>query len=1714
VVLTLQDELAGKKVRCPQCGATIQVPGVGQARPPEGPAAAPAAPSGAACKHCGAVLAPGSKLCAACGTVAGARKRPVRKKAGSPGALVAVGVFLLVAVLAGAGIFVGLKLSGGGESAEPDPADGAEASPPAGRDVPGTSERATSAGATEVQLQELRDEEERLGPLVGDYLNRLAEVANARDTSRNDTEWAKHWANLYEFCAENGLETEAQMCWLKAAMLAPRDRTVNGLLGRTEMFRGYYVTADQKRYLESIQGAVRVVNRDLALRDLEVALPEGTLRALPPAQSWEVSAPPGPLTLRLETVAQERRCSANLPVEVEPGCLRTVTFPGNSDMPVARLGNLPLLYKALLAWQNSQRDGGGRGTGSLVDQGWRKTADGEWAKTADNVRVTLGVDDEGKLVSVGCGDVTLVRARDAGPSIAKKDAFLKIEGELESTRKRQSFKLIGTADEPAILQLTSDNSAWVRGGEWERGGQSRKLREVSLTGAQGRIAYQVSSAPLRSAEQLLAALSEQRSRALRHARLAEQYQERQAQVKDLEARGQLLGDWHSQLWIEGEMHPVRMREWNRINQEAKARRLPPYARGLDASQDEDRLSVLHREWPMFREALTTVMGRVAAQAVAEGDLACVPLMNDADAVALVDTILRPPIPEEPLVPMMPGTAAPWPAYQPDGPPDVGRRATQEPARQAAVTEPGNERLASTIRQLRTMHSPAVIGCLDRMASGSSDFGIRAEALVVLGEIGTRDSLKRCRMTAISPTVTIASLAALAGAGDKETLDSLPETLKANPEFKEAFLDYLLRIDSPTAVLALQRVIDLYRDPKPRERIAHRLGTMGGHSAAMQLARLFEAPRGPYFSALGKIRSPERTLLFRHMVRIIRRKPKKGQETLVRSAAYTLANTGSPLALSTLKAAAGRTPPRVGGPARASMGSAEAIEAAERGIGVVHPEQMQTIREHWQRHDAPMGKWALRDGVDSAAAVEFLHALLAESRDPEVRIVAAELLADIGSQPDVEALCEIAAVAVPGDEPALALVSAPTVMPGPPDAEPPMEVMVALRHSAQRQDDAKDKVTARRERLASEPPIRAFRLLEDRIEPDVGQALRKLSEAASTPEVRGIALRLLGLLDDESSRQCVLSAAGGVEGEYRSTKAMIDDARKRAAAAGALAAAEDAQCVDVLLALLAQPSPPKSAFKRQPTPEQYDSALDERKQVVMNGASEALAMLPRGVTVWDVAADQGQAEALVDALAAAAAEGARSIGKTERGAHISADAIRALGGCGRLNDKAWESVRAIVDFEMNEQTGEAWEHRVVQAALLEAMADLGEEAAFRFGTFQFAALRDPRLRDHWGDLCVKLADRGMEYDYRMITRTCGALPSEALKDVVAVMSARRGTQIPAYYDCLAALAGLPTKNARRASTAIGPVATPAARKASSASRSRRGRQPPKAAIPKLRKLPKPTIDPWLEEVKLRARCLDLLAEGPAGEVSFAIQFSGLLGDPLLGCRAALIVQEKDQRFSLRDYLRSRLVSSESAQQDSALLCAARAAGERELLAHLLLTKKVGAERSRSQAQPGRVPAPSIEDLRKELEKMRPNDPDRAILEWVIESRMAAEAGTGPEQGVTEEGKPEPEPVRLSPSGLRQAARALGSLGDLETLDKALRSARGRAGSRYVYPGPVRQAAVRGLAYLPPGKDPLRVLSKYSRSLPGVAMRRACEAATLSVMDIQAREARLPEGSAMR
>ena len=265
------------------------------------------------------------------------------------------------------------------------------------------------------------------------------------------------------------------------------------------------------------------------------------------------------------------------------------------------------------------------------------------------------------------------------------------------------------------------------------------------------------------------------------------------------------------------------------------------------------------------------------------------------------------------------------------------------------------------------------------------------------------------------------------------------------------------------------------------------------------------------------------------------------------------------------------------------------------------------------------------------------------------------------------------------------------------------------------------------------------------------------------------------------------------------------------------------------------------------------------------------------------------------------------------------------------------------------------------------------------------------------------------------------------------------------------------------------------------------------------------------MKLRARCLNLLAQGPAGEVGFAIQFSGLLRDPLLGCRAAMIVKEKDPQFALGDYLRFRLVSSESAQQDSALLCAARAAGERELLAHLLLTKKVGAEGSRGQAQPGRVAAPSIEELRKQLEEMPVNDPGRQILEDILEYRMAEEALMGPKQGTTEEVMPQLEPVQLSPGGLRLAARALGSLGDLETLDEALKSQRTRAGSAYVYPAAVRQAAVEGLVYLPPGKDPLGVLGDYARSLPGVAMKRACEGAMLSVLDARAREARLPEGA---
>jgi len=98
--------------------------------------------------------------------------------------------------------------------------------------------------------------------------------------------------------------------------------------------------------------------------------------------------------------------------------------------------------------------------------------------------------------------------------------------------------------------------------------------------------------------------------------------------------------------------------------------------------------------------------------------------------------------------------------------------------------------------------------------------------------------------------------------------------------------------------------------------------------------------------------------------------------------------------------------------------------------------------------------------------------------------------------------------------------------------------------------------------------------------------------------------------------------------------------------------------------------------------------------------------------------------------------------------------------------------------------------------------------------------------------------------------------------------------------------------------------------------------------------------------------------------------------------------------------------------------------------------------------------------------------------------------------------------LDPPTMRRLARALGSMGDWESLRKALPSA---TAGRASYSVEFACAALEGIAYLPASQNPLEKLRQYGANLADRELKAACEEAMIEASRLQAARGPKLEGA---
>ncbi len=1679
MVLSLQDELAGKQVRCPQCGATIEVLLAGgqaaaktPASEPEGTAEGGAGqtmppghhPARQVCSKCGAVLGVRAVFCPKCGAdvrtgiAVGAKAGGAKKRNVVP--LVIAGIGVIVLALVGGGVYLVIKKWDATTGAKEGAAGAQKAEAPVDRGpkMPARSNRSrrpraggerTSRGRSRSSKKAYSapkhvpgEEEKKLAATIADYRERLKDTAAARETASGPDEMAARWTDMYEFCRDNGLRAEAEQCWHRAALLEPRDLDVNERLGRTETWRGFAVTAEQAQFLQGFRTQVRVVNNEPMLPEIRLQLPGGRTKTLSAGRSVTFTVQPGEVAIPFQEGAVSGGVRGAAGIRVREGEVGTITFLGRYQRELVPTSALQHIYRAWALW---------RGVGPSKEGGWAKTKQGYVLKAKGKPAVTFSLGESQVLDSIRLKGAKLTSAPDAGLFFDVREGVVTVVGELELSSEKDNWVLTGTEELPVRLELMGRGTkAQVRSGLVRHGKSTAIYRAAD--GA-GRLTYTAETrfGP-RLSDVVQAASRRLSGEAVKEAQ-ASSRKRLEAQARDAEARGKRTGGWHSELWVARELKPGQDEQWERWQIEERARALPAGADKASRVGKGEREDMLYLNWQRFRRPLAAVCGAgVADHFEALGEAAVLPLMPES-AVAL----------------------------------------RGESARVAAASgdeSPGESK--ETAWHLRFANSGSAVAALKGIAGSARNPAVRAEALLALGSIGTAPALAACRGVTIQSQVRAAKLAVLAAAGDGATLAGLPETLKAEPETKKLFLNHLVRIDVPTVVLALERVLPLYTSEEDRAVMARKLGRTGGNAAMSVLADLIAKAGRPYEEVVSEVPPAERLPLVGSLAGMLRQGGKHA-----RAAALLIAETRCPAALAVLKEAAVKGKVSEAVETIALLGTGEALAAAAEAKDATGAENLDRIFESWRKAPEPGGRFIWKPEVDGPAAVDFLQEVLRYWEGPEVRVRAAELLGRLGEKPDAGALVAVALTPVTARKKKPSATTSPVTrggpssgpglgFSGPPEGRGPGGRGLGARGPRATPKEPKPKgpdmwrpLKESREAAEGSPQMRALELLAENLDPAVLPDLRRLAEKAANTEIKCKALKLLGRVADQETVGFLRSMAQEREKKFKDPKEMSKVLQVRMAAIAGLVAAGDPNVASALKAMLEEGPPPKTAFEKMRKDADYDNAKRTWSLILERGVCEAITSVPERLSLRDVAGGEEGARDLLQKVAEIGEAAELTVGTKPGAAGITASAVRALGSAGmRLPEDARQLVSLLIGADRKKAPVP------VRVAVIDALAATQDDG-LRQQLAQVLPgwLKDKEVRGHWAQRCQRFATRGDPGDWQLMAASARVLPFEAGGGILEHMKNSRGARTVHYYEAVAGLAELPLKikeekapksapkkkgAARRKGKKRARGKKPAQKKTATSptpppppapTRGPGGREPPPGMREEYRErwerqqgiggakgpedaeetkgkekkgrakqpfeAPKAPDHSWLEEMEFRASCLKEFWGGSGPMVAAALkdEAHGLLRSARFGPWAALTIWKHGGDHAAAAYLEGRYKEESKERNQQAVVAVARQIGDvdiRRMLGDLL------------------------------------------------------QAGKGP---------------------LPEVARALGALGESGPLFHVLTH---EVGS----PQAVQSAALTGIAYLPDGAQAFDALRYYGARLPSTELRRTAERALLTAYRLRA------------
>ncbi len=1252
-VFQAADSCEGGKVPCPRCGTPTSAGDTFAAFPDR-----PTLPAGnqengqrqhhpgrLTCSNCGAVLGVRDAFCPSCGadvrTGQAVLAQEAKKKLNlKPIILGAVGVVVAIVV-----VIVVMKAVGGkgdepagdgdgqvaqqpvpDDAMQPPPAQerqgqpgpGPDAGPGGGRPQP-TPEAEPPKPSFELPAQvqaALQSAAQEADQAAAQYRDRLRATLESLPTA-GAADAAKAWTDLYTYCKDEGLAAEADLCWYRAASLQPTDSNVLNTLGLTERYKGAPVTLDQKAFLESLNPVLKVrnLNPDFGAHRLRVG--EQT-DDFPLGGEVKVNVEPGPVLVEVVSAGTSERTVAAFRMEAEPCVVYSIDMQSVSSAGTLPFDELSSLYGAVQSGMSSE------------EIAIRRNAEG---------------------------------------------ALLGLTGTQLSLR--------GTSEEPLDMQLPSPGELRIAGtiargnrfsddGQQVVAGSGRQAVRLALDGAARTITVQAGAVYTLHADfaegmwgVLATAQGDLASEWFRR-RLARKVRAADLKNTSLEADGELLGAWQADIRMRDELDPlVKEIEEQRTNLQRAAAAAP----GIDnvrALNLEDRTRSLYLNWPRFRDALA-----LATSGMSDALMDCLDSMSGGTGVSSRRSLRgrrgsgfgagvrqQDQLAAAARMEMIGGTEAellPEPVELNDDQQTAALMnvlgiLSEDEALQI-VTErwedmPPGSRVAAMI-SLEKIAGSRVVDYLGELSKDPANPQQAAMAMLSLGVIGTPQALEYCRGLAIAPEVRAASMVARVAGGDIEAVDELAGFIQgAEADVQSNVITFLTdNVSTASTLLGLTEAASQFQDEDSVKRLMLSFARLGGKSGISGMATLTDRAGQEYAEALALVDADLATILAGPLSRQLR-----GGGGV--ASARLLMRNGSPEAMAVLQAAAASGNGDVVN-ALLAEGGAENIEAAAAGSRTITEATLRALKQQWYQVDMGTGEPAWEPGVEPLAARYFLEQSLANAGGLKARLVAAEMLREIGRQPDPEALIAVATapMAEESDGRSRFRRSRVGTQYTPPGFKE-WEDVPAYQGDLQFPGIAQ---------------VYALRMLGKVGDASTAARLKEVADTFEKAQLKAEALKAMAVLDAGPYLDDLRTMATARTDSYSDVSEIIAELETRMAALPALGAAQDASFLPQVVAMLQERAPePGRAVGPEGDPEALKGWWEAK---LRTSACRCIAAMCRERTAAQLTGDSALEQTLVQLLVNSLQTPAADRGVLFNAAvKLRAEAVRAFGRAAPPNEQ--------------------------------------------------------------------------------------------------------------------------------------------------------------------------------------------------------------------------------------------------------------------------------------------------------------------------------------------------------------------------------------------------------------------------------------------------------------